>query len=231
MGSLQNGFVYISIFHLMLIVVVTAIWRCSVLYKLYTYKSVESHTASASVDQFRRDSVLHCSVSVSAEIATKTSGEFSFDFYSMLFVLNQSFKWAENCDMMALRFFYLGLSSVGFISYFLALKIPWQKVRFCEISGYELVKSGLWYRATIRFHEDTVYLFHLHFDHVACGSSYKNGKSKTDGEEAMYITRSKSFQQTMTYVFLFCLSMSAVRNNREILQFTYWCKPTKMHFQ
>jgi len=92
MGSLQNGSVYISIFHLMLTVVVTAILRSSDLYKLYTYKSVESHTASAAVDQFRRDSVLHCSISVSTEIVTKTSGEFSFDFYSTLFVLNQSFK-------------------------------------------------------------------------------------------------------------------------------------------
>lgn len=136
MGSLQYGLVYISIFHLMLTVVVTAILRSSVLYKLYTYKWVESHTASAAVDQFRRDSVLHCSVSVSTEIVTKTSGEFSFDFNSVLFVLNRSFKWAENCDMLALRFFYLGLSSVGFISYFVALKIAWQKAKFCEISGY-----------------------------------------------------------------------------------------------
>jgi len=161
---------------------------------LYYVTDWKCHTASAAVDQFRRDSVLHCSVSLSTEIATKTSGEFSLNWCSVLFVLNQSFKWAKNCDMMALRFCYLGLSSVGFISYFLALKIPWQEVKFCEISGYELVKSGLWSRATISFHEETVYLFHLHFDHVACGSSYKNGKSKTDSEEAMYVTRSKSFQ-------------------------------------
>ena len=76
----------------MLTVVVTAILSSSVLYKLYTYKSVESHTASAAVDQCRRDSVLHCSVSVSTETVTKTGGEFSFDFYSVLFVLNWSFK-------------------------------------------------------------------------------------------------------------------------------------------
>jgi hypothetical protein len=162
----------------MLTVAATAILRISTLYKLYSYKSVESHTESAAVHQFRRDSVFHCSVSVSTEIVTKTSGQFSFDFYSVLYVSNQSFKWAENCDMMTLRFFYFGLSSVGFICYFMALKIAWQKVNFCEISGFELVKSGLLSRATISFHEETVYQFHLQFDHVACGSSYKNGKSR-----------------------------------------------------
>jgi hypothetical protein len=159
-------------------VLLTVVTLLSVLCKLCTYKSVESHTATVAVDQFRRDSILHCSVAVSTEIVTKRSGEVSFDFYSVLFVLNQSFKWAENCDMMALRFFYLGLSSVGFISYFVALKIAWQKAKFCEISGYELVKSGLLSGATISFHEETVYQFHLQFDHVACGSSYKNGKSR-----------------------------------------------------
>lgn len=60
---------------------------------------------------------------VSTLVVTKTNSEFSFDFYSVLFVLNQGFKRAENCDMMTLRFFYLGLSSVGFVSYFVALKI------------------------------------------------------------------------------------------------------------
>jgi hypothetical protein len=110
--------------------------------------------------------------------------------------------------MMTLRFFYLGLSSVGFISYFMALKIAWQKVKFCEISGIELVKSGLLSRATISFHKETVYQFHLQFDHVACGSSYKNGKSRPTEKKLCMLREIRASNRPWHNAFLFCVFSS-----------------------
>ena len=72
--------------------------------------------------------------------------------------------------------------------------------------------SGPLSLARISFHEETVYQFHLQFDHAVCENSYKNKKIRpTERKELIYILRNTIFQQTITCLFLFCVSSSLLR--------------------